>query len=354
MIESEIPPPKPADFSATALDVQMGAPVPVLDRLLIMSSDDWEDFTLELVHHLKEQYRKVTKCGGGGDMGRDVIAYTASGWNNYQCKHYKEKLSVEDAVLEIGKICYYTYIGEYPLPERYYFVTPKGCGTNLIKALHDPQKLKSELLSRWDKTCASKITKSKIIELDSEFLAHIDTIDFSIFDDIPPLALIELHSKTPFHTLRFGLYNRRRPEIPKAPEAIAASEHIYTAALLEAFSDKKGEVIDLSSIANHPDFKIELKSARNNFYAAESLERFSRDWLPSGYFSDLKEECHEAISATVNQQYTDGYACYLKTCEISALAQYSSHPLHPFIKIQDKKGLCHHIVNDQVFRWVKK
>jgi len=79
MIESEIPPPKPADFSATALDVQMGAPVPVLDRLLIMSSDDWEDFTLELVHYLKEQYRKVTKCGGGGDMGRDVIAYTAGG-----------------------------------------------------------------------------------------------------------------------------------------------------------------------------------------------------------------------------------------------------------------------------------
>jgi hypothetical protein len=76
--------------------------------------------------------------------------------------------------------------------------------------------------------------------------------------------------------------------------------------------------------------------------------------LPSGYFSDLKEECHEAISATVNQQHTDGYARYLKTCEISALAQYSSHPLHPFIKIQDKKGLCHHIVNDQVFRWVKK
>ncbi|MEL0169975.1 MAG: hypothetical protein VW877_17845 [Pseudomonadaceae bacterium] len=123
MIESEIPPPKPADFSATALDVQIGAPVPVLDRMLIMSSDDWEDFTLELVHYLKEQYHKVTKCGGGGDMGRDVIAYTATGWSNYQCKHYKEKLSVEDAVLEIGKICYYTYIGEYPLPERYFFVT---------------------------------------------------------------------------------------------------------------------------------------------------------------------------------------------------------------------------------------
>ncbi|MGK9066565.1 hypothetical protein [Stutzerimonas chloritidismutans] len=64
MIESEIPPPKPADFSATSLDFQMGAPVAVLERLLITSSDDWEDFTLELVHYLKKQYLKVTKCGG--------------------------------------------------------------------------------------------------------------------------------------------------------------------------------------------------------------------------------------------------------------------------------------------------
>jgi len=353
--ELEIPAPPAPEAMITALDMQHGMPVSVLDRLTIMSSDDWEVFTLEITHYLKGKYKQVVRCGGGGDMGRDIIAYTESGWDNYQCKRYKDKLSVADVVLEIGKIAYYSYIGKYSIPGRYYFVSPKGCSTDLLKVIADPDELKRELLERWETTCAKKITTSKLIELDDDFLRHIDTTDFSIFDHIPPLQLIDMHKDTPFHGYRFGTYDKRRPVIPKAPDAIDATERVYTQALFDAFTEHKSAVVDSSNIHQHPELADELRSARNNYYAAESLERFSRDWIPDDYcFGDLKEECHEAIRATVSQQHSDGFARYLKTCEISAMVDYRSHPLSPFMKIQDKKGLCHHIVNERKFQWVRK
>lgn len=353
--EVEIPAPPGPETLITALDMQLGMPVSVLDRLTIMSADDWEIFTLEITHYLRGKYKQVVRCGGGGDMGRDIIAYTATGWDNYQCKRYKEKLSVANVVLELGKIAYYSYIEQYDLPEKYYFVSPKGCSTELLKVIADPDALKSELLARWDGTCAGKITSSKVIELDDDFLRHIDAIDFSIFDHIPPLQLIDMHRDTPFHGYRFGTYDKRRPTITKAPDAIDVTERVYTQALFDAFTEHTGGLVDSLNIHHHPEFADELKSARNNYYAAESLERFSRDWIPSEYcFGDLKDECHEAIRATVRQEHSDGYARYLKTCEISAMVTYSSHPLSPFMKIQDRKGLCHHIVNDRKFQWVRK
>jgi hypothetical protein len=92
-------------------------------------------------------------------------------------------------------------------------------------------------------------------------------------------------------------------------------------------------------------------SARNNFYSADALDRFSRDWLPSSSFAELKEDCYEAVSATLNMKYPDGYGRYLKTSEQSVQISYDSHPLNHYMKNQDKKGLCHHLVNEGVFKW---
>ena len=66
-------PPAP-ELMLTALDVQKGEPVHPLDRLMIMSADEWEIFTLELVFYFDKHYEQVTRCAGAGDKGRDVIA----------------------------------------------------------------------------------------------------------------------------------------------------------------------------------------------------------------------------------------------------------------------------------------
>jgi len=353
--ETIIPEPQKPNEMITALAVATGTPISPLVRLTTWDEDTWEDFTLEFVSCIKSKFHKVVRCGGGGDMGRDVIAYTETGWVNYQCKHYADKLSVADVVLEVGKIIYYSYIKEYTLPEEYYFVSPKGSSTHLIKVINDKtgKMLKQEVLDRWEKSIKTKITSTTPVELTSDLRKYIDEeVDFSIFDDIPPIRLIELHRSTPYHDIRFGLYSRRRPMPATAPAAVDwGVEQTYVQAILDAFSEYKKFPIDLASLSAHQKLHAEFNSARNNYFCATSLDLFSRDWLPQSSFSELKEECYEAILPTVNLAYTEGYTRYLKVCEATVQISYDSHPLKFYMKIQDKKGLVHHIVNDKRLVW---
>jgi len=353
--EKEIPDPLSSGEMLTALDLSTGMTIAPLTRLLTMESGLWEDFTLELASHWKSTYKKVVRCGGGGDLGRDVIGFLSDGWENFQCKFYSTKLSVAEAVLEVGKVAYYTFKREYSFPKKYYFVSPKGNGTDLIKVLSDPTggKMKSELIKRWDKICKDGITKKESIPLTGEFLDYVEKVmDFTIFDDIPPLKLIELHRNTPYHAIRFGIYHQKRPSPPEAPKSIDwGVEQKYVQALLDAFSQYKSTLIDSSMIGKFKDLERQLTTARNNFYSAAALDRFSRDWLPPSSFKDLKDECYEAISATASMKYSDGYARYLKTLEQSVQVSYHSHPLNLYMKNQDKKGLCHHLANDDILKW---
>ena len=46
-----------------------------------------------MVDSLRSVYVDVQRCGGKGDIGRDVVAFKApinpaAPWDNYQCKHY--------------------------------------------------------------------------------------------------------------------------------------------------------------------------------------------------------------------------------------------------------------------------
>lgn len=351
LIEDEISVPinsnMPTNFTITS-----GAPITPLKRLEIMESGEWEIFTLELVTHWKSKFKKVVRCGGGGDMGRDVIAYTNDNWENFQCKFYSTKLAVADIVTEVGKHIYYCFIGELNPASFYYFVTPKGCSTDSIKLFQDKTKIKNELISRWDKTCKTKITSTKKINLDNELLAYVNSFNYEIFDDIPPLKLIELHSQTPYHSQRFGNYHKVRQTPPLAPTLLGANEKLYVDALMEAFSENVKTEVDISNLNAFPFLVKEFDSARNNFYSTEALAKFSRDWLGDDPFNDLKDQCYEGISPDLHLPHSNGFVKYMQVQKTSVTITYSSHPLFQFIKVQDKKGLCHHLVNESVFKWV--
>lgn len=354
--ELDIKSPDIADDMHTSLDVSQGAPIPKLKRLETFDEDTWEDITLELVHHWKTQYHKVVRCGGGGDLGRDVIAYSPNeNWENFQCKYYARSLTLDEAIREVGKIIYYCYKEEYPVPEKYYFVAPKGVTTQLLSHLMDSEKLKKELIKRWDKQCKSKITKKHKIELDSDLLSYIDSsIDFKIFDHLAPLKIIELHYQTPYHVIRFGASTRKRPKAALPPSALESAELTYTSELLLAFGDAEKKDVSNTNIADYPEYEKEYNSARRNYYSADGLEIFSRDWLPNDSYKELLDECYETISPVVIGDHKDGYTRYLKVSAQAAGTNYSSHPLHHYIKVQDKKGLCHHLVNEEKVKWVKK
>jgi hypothetical protein len=107
-------PPEPSSVSSDA--VAFGGLIPPIDRLKIFSDRQWEEFVLEWADSLKTDYARVERCGGAGDMGRDIIAIVDTGsgsWDNYQCKHYAAPLAPTDIWTELGKLVYYTRRGDY-------------------------------------------------------------------------------------------------------------------------------------------------------------------------------------------------------------------------------------------------
>lgn len=131
-------------------------------HILLYSDKEWEVFTEECTHSMKQEYHSVRRAGGAGDQGIDIAGFRtdngfSGGWDNYQCKHYNKPLAVADIYLELGKLCYYTFIGEYTLPDNYYFVAPHGVSTSLSKHLRSANdELRQLLIKNWKQYCEKK------------------------------------------------------------------------------------------------------------------------------------------------------------------------------------------------------
>lgn len=354
--EKEIPPPKSNGTPISTVTALTGEIISPLKRLEHMEEDDWEDFTCELATYWKTQYAKVNRIGGSGDMGRDVIAYTSDGdWENFQCKYYSSPLNLSDVLLEIGKLCYYSHQGHFKMPVKYYFVAKKGLNGASLNALKDSQKLKRDLIDGWEKKCKSKITKTEAVELSGDFLNFIENeVDFTIFDQIPALQLIELHkTHTPYYIRRFGAVEFDRPMPQSPPPAIQDSELNYIDELLKAIESVEETVKTVEDLGKFPEFLQELKNARKNFYSAESLEKFSRDSMPPGTYETLLDYCHESISSLMLMVHNNGWEKYLTVSNHITQVPFNSHALDMFMNVRDKKGACHQLVNQGVIKWIK-
>lgn len=76
----------------TADQIAIGLPVPPIERVRLMSCQQWEEFILEWADSLKQKYARVERHGGAGDKGCDIVAFldpaNDAPWDNYQCKQY--------------------------------------------------------------------------------------------------------------------------------------------------------------------------------------------------------------------------------------------------------------------------
>lgn len=359
-----IPPPvpipaPPAPPPGLAADVvASGLPVHPEDRIKLFSPSQWELFVQEWVDSLRGEYEFVERCGGAGDMGRDVIATVKGGkgaWDNYQCKHYEDSLKPSDIWIELGKLAYYTKRGDYPYPRRYYFIAPRGAGTKLSNLLKKPQELRGELFKHWDGYCREGITKTAVVECDAAMKAHIASLDFSIFQATPVLRIIDAHSKTRWYAARFGGGLPPRPEPLTPPAAPAGNETVFVGELRRAYSDHlKKSVNDVErDLAGHADLREHFVDARVEFYSAEGLRTFSRDTLPPGEFEKLQDEVHSGIKDDLRGDHADGYRRVVAVVKTARTLQLTSHPLISRIHNRDRGGICHQLANDGKVRWVK-
>ena len=193
----------------------------------------------------------------------------------------------------------------------------------------------------------------KIIELEGDFLAYVELFDFSIFSSKSHIELIEAHSHTGFHAVRFGggLPARPRPDAP--PTEPAASESRYIRQLLDAYEDHLGTAVEnLAALKAHQSLENDFFRQRERFYHAESLRNFSRDTVPEGTFDDLQDEVFHGVIDVTEGRHTDGFERMRATVTQAAQVSITANPLASVTKSQDRQGICHQLANDDRLLWV--
>lgn len=261
----------------------------------------------------------------------------------------------KDIWVEIGKIIYYSYNKKYTPPKKCYFIGSRGVGTSLEKLLNKPNDLKNKMVENWNKYCLNGITSIAPILLDGELKDYFDNFDFSIFSSRSPAELIEGHSNTVFHAVRFGggLPNRPNPSLP--PNIPAENESRYICQLLDAYSDHLGKILtDASELKAHDHLNRDYLRQRERFYNAESLKNFARDTVPEGTFESLQEEIYHGVIDICEREHSNGFERMKATVGHAATVAATSNPLVSHVKIQDRQGICHQLANNDRLKWVYK
>jgi hypothetical protein len=352
---------KPGIAAGTAPQIGSGMNFPAAKLIEIFEPDQWEDFTEEWAHTQEKTYKEVMRYTGAGDMGLDILCFRTArqfegAWDNVQCKRYACKLQPAQVWVELGKIIYYSFAGKYPAPANYFFAASKGLGLRLKKLLTYPDDLKKELIGNWDIHCKFGITDTKEIPLEGKLLTHLHKFDFRIFKMIPVAKTIKDYYNSPFYIRRFGTANLpARPAVDLPPDTVQAHESRYVQQLFEAYSEKLSLQLDSPAhLAAHPELERHFNRSREIFYHAESLRSFARDSVDPGTFDDVCEEIYHGVVNTYEMPYTNGFTRMAHTLQQAGGITPTCNALCIRVQTQDKQGICHHLANDDRFKWVKK
>lgn len=349
--------------NARLLGLGVGLPVKSLDRLAQFSPLEFERFTLEwATDYLSsiEDVVEVQQRGGAGDKGRDVIVWLDSSditprrWRLYQCKHYATRLPTATASTEIGKVLYYTFIGDYSPPEEYWFVTHLGVVGTLQDLLDEPSKLKAHILANWSDHCADKKMKESV-SLSAELTKHIEAFDFSIFKAKQPLDLINEHAKTRYHLPVFGLPLIDRPKPPAPPSTVGPGEMGYVSQLFDVIGENLGiSVGQVTDFAHSDPHRRLFERSRITFYCAENLKELARDQMAdAGFFETLVDEFHDGLYHVHTDDAGTGLKNLKATIQAAQSLQLGGHALSQHVSANDREGICHHMANDDRVRWCK-
>mgnify|MGYP000249852972 CR=1 FL=1 len=351
------------DDYITAHQVSVGTQIEPIQRIKIMSADEWETLIEEWLDTKTNKYLKIEKMGGAGDMGRDVIAYinnpkdhpTNYQWDCYQCKHYSQSLAPSHIWVELGKIIYYSFNKEYPVPNQYYFVAPQGVGTSLSNLLDNPQKLKLSLKKNWEKYCENEIS-NKSIKLSGSLLKYFDNFNFnfSIFDKQLPKNIVNDHKKHhKNHLLRFGGGLPNRKTSVNIPPLSQESNLRYINQLTKAYNSDSSNHIEKAVSIIGSKYENHFQRSRKSFYSAEELRLFTRDNLPVEVYDKFKDDIFDSVINIAEENFDKNGFSKLKTVENQASkTTIESNPIREVCQTIDKKGVCHQLVNEKQLTWV--
>lgn len=112
--------------------------------------------------------------------------------------------------------------------------------------------------------------------------------------------------------------------------------------------------MDLTKVLADQVYREHLAAAREAFYAAEGLKRFSRDIYVDDEFGKLLDMVRKGIRLKVNSPLLKtGLQRHDAAIEAAQRLTVTDSVLHPRLRGGDLPGTCHHLVNENHFTWVR-
>lgn len=323
------------------------------------SGDEWEVFIDELVEGIQSAkgYVHVKRMGGPGDFGIDVAAFkSARGlegpWDCYQCKQYSAPLAPAQAWTEILKILRAVVAGECVMPDEYWFAAPNGIGLRLDKLLSQPTKAKQQFV---DWLGSQTPVPALDVAERAKVGALVTATDFSRFDSLQPRHIITLHAETRYHALRFNSPLPERNDEDQELGEYTGDERRYVDQLIAAYQERHpDDDISRNNVADHATRGGHFKRQRQAFFRAEALRVYARESTPDGTFDALQGDVHAGVVEHAESDHVDAYTRAQSVLAASANIDLSSHRLIERADNEDRKGMCHQLVNDERLSWVEK
>ena len=165
---------------------------------------------------------------------------------------------------------------------------------------------------------------------------------------------MEQFSQTNWYKYHFGGGIKKRPVSEKPNETLSSEEKKlpYVKQLLEVYSEEDNCLYeDDNELKRNPSLFNHFTRQREGFFSAQSLKRFVRDELvDESEYETLKEQVNFGIADTYEKHYESKLERVKGTTGKAAELNLSSAEIHD-IKVQDKNGMCHELVNDGKLIW---
>lgn len=325
-------------------------------QILALDDAELEQFVNDWISCKAKGYFEVARFSGAGDLGRDVVGFLSKkrhegSWHNYQCKQYGKKLPTETAILEIGKILYYAYQGEFSIPERYFFVAPRGVNRNLEKLIYNPSQFKAKLIGEWDQYCSAKIIDGSEIPLDSGLKALICAFDFSTIERLTLDNILKDACIKPVLHKWFGEELGPAPK-GQTPAEVQDLELPYIKQLVGAYSQRCGQTFaDYKGVEKHHEYSVHLALQRERFYDADAFKRFYRDNTEPDVLDSFEKDIYHGVIDTFNAEHKDSLA-RVNAVMTQASNVQAAGPLAKYARVPVKQGVCHHLANEgDLIKW---
>ena len=118
------------------------------------------------------------------------------------------------------------------------------------------------------------------------------------------------------------------------------------------YSKEAGQVYETQEdLKNNNKLYRHFKRQREGFFSAQSLKRFARDeLLHEDSYDSLKNQVEFGIMDIYEKEYSSELERVKETTKQANSLAISCEEIKK-ITVQDKTGMCHELVNDEIIVW---